>query len=69
MKLLQCKKVKPMQTESMIDCFLLFQMKKSVNKSDTFDLLPDRLRTDIAIHIHLDTLSKVSRKVKVKLIA
>ncbi|KAF6024794.1 hypothetical protein EB796_016898 [Bugula neritina] len=37
----------------------LWKMKKSVNKSDTFDLLPDRLRTDIAIHIHLDTLSKV----------
>ena len=39
---------------------MIFQIKKNVSDTDSFSLLPDRLKAEIAIHIHLDTLKKVS---------
>ncbi|XP_067949992.1 cyclic nucleotide-gated channel alpha-3-like [Watersipora subatra] len=38
----------------------LWQVKRGVSKTDTLNLLPERLKAEIAIHIHLETLKKVA---------
>ena len=40
-------------------CNCLMCRTQALDESSSLEMLPDRLRTEIAIHVHLDTLRKV----------
>lgn len=40
-------------------CNFLMCRTQALDESSSLEMLPDRLRTEIAIHVHLDTLRKV----------
>ena len=40
-------------------CNCLLCRTQALDESSSLEMLPDRLRTEIAIHVHLDTLRKV----------
>ena len=43
-------------------CNCLMCRTQALDESSSLEMLPDRLRTEIAIHVHLDTLRKVWAK-------
>ena len=38
---------------------MLFIRTEALDEGTSLEMLPERLRTEIAIHVHLDTLRKV----------
>ena len=43
----------------LLSMLMLFIRTQALEEGTSLEMLPERLRTEIAIHVHLDTLRKV----------